>query len=72
MNADLTSSSSPSMKIIFPSDSASFGPSIVPSKFLCVCFFYFGGFYGGVGVISELIIVISREIGCSNNSYSTC
>ena len=47
MNADLTSSSPPSMKIIFPSDSASLGPSIVPSKFLCVCFFYFGGFYGG-------------------------
>lgn len=45
MNADLTSSSSPSMKIIF-FKSASFGPSIMLSKFLCVCIFYFGGFYG--------------------------
>ena len=80
MNADLTSSSSPSMKIIFPSGLLLLVPLSCLLNFCVFASFILGGFmvlvffvlFFCVCVISELIIVISREIDCSNSSYSTC
>ena len=80
MNADLTSSSSPSMKIIFPSGLLLLVPLSCLLNFCVFASFILWGFmvlvffvlFFCVCVISELIIVISREIDCSNSSYSTC